>query len=114
MQQSFLITLLYLFALIAPFLIVAVWKKQPVFSFIVAILAFVALKIIPSSIAAFRIMSIYGNADPEIFAEVIARKITSTLLLLIIMVPLLLLFQNFIRKRYKAKLKQAESRALFD
>ena len=92
-----------LLALIVPFLIVGLWRKRPIRSFIVATIIAIILHIIVIIAQLFLIMMRYGQGDPQLMAGIISEALTNSILILIVYLPILLLFQWIIRRVYRKK-----------
>jgi len=96
-----------LFSLIIPCLIVGFWRKRPVADFITASIVLFLSLIAPGFIKTFQAMMIYGSGDPQLMAGSISQAIVSGILLLVFALPLLYLFQWFMRRRYRNKLTKS-------
>lgn len=102
--------MILLFALIGiiailfiPCLIVAFWKRRPVWAFILATFVMFLTIVAPSIIKTFQAMMIYDTGDPQLMVGGIAEAIVGALLLMIVCVPLLFLFQWFVLRRHRKK-----------
>jgi len=89
--------------LFIPCLIVGLWKKRPVWAFIVATLVLIMTSVAPGLIKTFQAMAIYGTGDPQLMAGGISEAIVGAMLGLIIHLPLLFLFQWLILRRHRKK-----------
>lgn len=99
--------------LIIPFCIVGIWTKRkflPVF--IASLLAFVFM-VLPGVIQTFQAMMIYGKGDPQLAAGGISQAIMGSAFVMVFVVPFLVLFQWFMRRRKHNKSK-AKSSEQFD
>ena len=87
--------------LLIPGVIIVLGKRRPVISFIAAAIALMVILIAPPLIKTFQAMMIYGTGDPQLMAGGISEAIANTGLGLIVFLPLLFLFQFFVRRKYK-------------
>ena len=106
--------ILSLILLLIPFAIVGFWKKHPIIAFIIAIILSFFLLIIPGLIQVFQAMMIYGTGDPQLMAGGIAEAITSAIMAMFLVIPLLFIFQIFMRRREKDKARHEASLKSFD
>ena len=86
-----------------PCLIVGLWRKRPVLSFILASLVMFITLVVPTIIKTLQAMVIYGEGDPQLVAGLISQAIVAVILSLVIYLPLLFLFQWFILRRHRRK-----------
>lgn len=84
-------------------LIVGLWRKHPVWAFIIAGLILVLPIPIIGMIKTFQAMMIYGTGDPQLMAGGISEAMMSTFLTVPIGLPLLALFQWSIRRLIRKK-----------
>lgn len=90
--------------LFIPSLIVIVWKRRPVWAFIVASIILFLMLVAPSIIEMFQAMMIYGTGDPQLIAGGISTALARALLTLPITLPVLAFIQWVARRRYKRKM----------
>jgi biopolymer transport protein ExbB len=100
--------------LVIPFLIVGLWKSRPVASIVVATLVAYLFMIIPGLIQTFQALMIYGAGDPELIAGGIGQALASSSLALIVVLPLLILFQLAVRAFRKYKYQKSDMRRSFE
>lgn len=89
--------------LLIPFTLVGSWKKHPILALIIAVILAFFLLTIPGLIRVFQVMMIYGTGDPQLMAGGISEAIVRAIMALFLVVPLLLIFQIFMRRRRKDK-----------
>ena len=89
--------------LFTPFFIVGLWRRRPVWAFILATLVIFVTLFGAGVIKTYQAMMIYGEADPQLMAGGISQSFVGTILRLIIYLPLLWLFQWFVRRRHRRK-----------
>lgn len=99
--------------LIIPFCIVGFWTKRKVLPLIIATVLSLVFMVLPTLIQTFQAMMIYGTSDPQLMAGGISQAIISSAFVMAIIVPLLILFQWFMRRRKLNKTK-AKSSAQFE
>ena len=86
-----------------PCLIVGLWRSRPVAAFITASLVLVLICILPLIVKTGQAMMIYGHGDTQLVAGLLSEAILTTILSLIVFLPILLLFQWIVRRRYKSR-----------
>lgn len=99
-------------ALFIPILIVVLWRKRPIVSFIVASLVAFLTVITPMIMKIFQAMVIYGEGDPQLMAGMISVAIVNATLSLIIILPILFIIQRIALRR--SANKAARDPAVFD
>ena len=84
-------------------------KRRALSLIIAALLAFVFM-VSPGIIKTFQAMMIYGTGDPQIIAGGISEAIVNSAFVMVLVLPLLVLFQWFMRRRkqYKTKFEDSE------
>lgn len=103
-----------LILLLIPFAIVGSWTKRPVIALVIAtVLAFLFL-VTPVLIQVFQDLIIYDSSDPQLMAGFISRALVNSTLTMFIVFPLLLIFQIFMRRRRKKKMKHEARLSDFD
>jgi len=80
---------------------------------VASLLAFVLLTL-PALIQTLQAMMIYGTGDPQLIAGGIGEAIVSALLSMIIVFPLLFVFQRIMRSRRQSKAQKLERASNFD
>lgn len=107
-------TLISIATLAVPFYIVGKWRKRPILSFITATIVFITLSIMHIVINIIQTMALYGEGDPQLMAGLISEGLTKAILTIILLLPLLALFQLFMRKRYKKQLAKQNTPEVFE
>ena len=90
--------ILILFLLVISFLIVGLWRKRPIWAFIIAALILVLPSPIIGLIKTFQAVAIYGSSDPQLMAGGIREAYASSNYIIVFGLPLLALFQWGIRR----------------
>lgn len=96
-----------------PLLIVGFWKKRPVIAFVIAALLLIIFAIAPGIIKTFQAMMIYGTGDPQLMAGGISEAIVRAVLFLIAGIPVVAVFQWFMRRNYKKPMTKTETENTF-
>ncbi len=79
-------------------LIVGLWRKRPIWAFIIAALILVLPSPIIGLIKTFQAVAIYGSSDPQLMAGGIREAYASSNYIIVFGLPLLALFQWGIRR----------------
>ena len=106
--------LTFLICLVLPVIIAFFWQKRLVFAIILASLI---ASIGPGAIAmvqTFQAMMVYGTGDPALMAGGISKALTTSVLSLIVFVPLLIFVQWIGRKLRAKKLTKADVNSTFE
>ena len=109
-MSAFIGILAFLFI---PFLIVGLWKKHPRTAFIIATLVMFLTIISPSLVKTFQAMMIYGTGDPQLMAGAISEAIVTGFVGLVLLGPILFLFQWFILRRHRRKPPKVDAEKTF-
>lgn len=112
--------MILIFALIAiiaylfiPCLIVGLWKKRPRRAFCVAMLTLFLTVITPPLIDTFPSIMVYGQDDAKVIAGVFSEIILMGIIGLILLGPIVFLFQWFVLRRHKKKLAKVDADKVF-
>ncbi|MGB0907471.1 MAG: hypothetical protein ACPGVT_08255 [Maricaulaceae bacterium] len=92
-----ILALIRVFIFILPFLIVAIWRKHPVLTFLIAIGIVFASAVHTELLMVDQAEMIYGQMDPQTKSKATLEAINAGLLELIVFVPSLLIFQWCVR-----------------
>lgn len=95
--------ILYFFIpLVAPCLIVGIWRKHPVLAFMYATVLLYLSYIVGTFIQMYQtIKSFGGGGVPEVFSGGLSHSIVNGLFILVFALPLLAIFQWVIRRVFK-------------
>lgn len=99
--------------LFIPCLIVGFWKKRPRIAFILGMLVMFLTIISPSFIKTFLAMFVYGEGDPQLMAGQLSEAIVMGLVGLVILGPILFLFQWFVLRRHRRKFVEIDTDKTF-
>lgn len=96
-----------------PFLIIAFWKKHPLWAFLVACLILFATLFILSASPLWLMTALEDTGEPMFAAEVIVYAFRAVIIPMAICLPLLWLFQWFILRRHRLKHPKVDADKIF-
>ena len=99
--------------LVIPCLIVGFWRKRPLAAYITAMIVMFLVMISLPLIRIFQAMMIYGEGDPQLMAGQLSEAIVTGLIGLVLLGPILFLFQWFVLRRHRRKVPKVDADKTF-
>ena len=102
-----ILLIVFLILLVLSFLVVGMWHKRPIISvFLASLFVFMAFFSI-GLFQIFKALLIYGTGDPQLMAGAISESIVTAILKVVLILPVLILFQWIMRRRWQSRVRNA-------